>query len=56
VIPVNPAAHPGINAELGQAFAHWITSLPAQELIASYQVNGLALFVPDSVPWRVAHR
>lgn len=56
VIPVNPAAHPGIDAELGQAFAHWITSLPTQELIASYQVNGLTLFVPDSVPWRVAHR
>ncbi len=56
VIPVNPAAHPNIDAELGQAFAHWITSLPTQELVASYQVNGLTLFVPDSVPWRVAHR
>lgn len=56
VIPVNPEKHPNIDAELGQAFAHWITSLPAQELIASYQVNGLSLFTPDSVPWRVAHR
>lgn len=55
VIPVNPVVHPNINAELGQAFAHWITSLPTQELIASYQVNGLTLFAPDSVPWRVAH-
>ena len=24
VIPVNPAKHPGIHAELGQAFAHWL--------------------------------
>ncbi|MBZ0274963.1 MAG: substrate-binding domain-containing protein, partial [Anaerolineae bacterium] len=56
VIPVNPEKHPNIDAELGQAFAHWITSLPTQELIASYQVNGLSLFTPDSVPWRIAHR
>ena len=56
VIPVNPAAHPNINAELGQAFAHWITSLPAQERIASYERDGNQLFVPDSIPYRVAHR
>lgn len=56
VIPVNPEQHPDINAELGQAFAHWITSLPTQDLIASYKVNGSQLFVPDSVPYRVAHR
>jgi len=56
VIPVNPAKHPNVNAELGQAFAHWMTSLPAQDLIASFEVNGSQLFVPDSVPYRVAHR
>ncbi len=56
VIPVNPATHPDINAELGQAFAHWITSLPTQDLIASYQVGGKQLFYPDSVPYRAAHR
>ncbi|MCB9450785.1 MAG: substrate-binding domain-containing protein [Anaerolineaceae bacterium] len=56
VIPVNPAAHPNIDAELGQAFAHWITSLDTQALIASYTIGDQALFVPDSVPWRVAHR
>lgn len=56
VIPVNPEQHPDVNAELGQAFAHWITSLPTQDLIASYKVNGSQLFVPDSVPYRVAHR
>jgi tungstate transport system substrate-binding protein len=56
VIPVNPAEHPNVNAELAQAFAHWITSLPTQDLIASYEVNGSQLFAPDSVPYRVAHR
>lgn len=56
VIPVNPVTHPNINAELGQAFAHWITSLPTQDLIASYKRNGSQLFTPDSVPYRVANR
>jgi tungstate transport system substrate-binding protein len=56
VIPVNPAEHPNVNAELAQAFAHWITSLPTQDLIASYEVNGSQLFTPDSVPYRAAHR
>jgi tungstate transport system substrate-binding protein len=56
VIPVNPAEHPNVNAELAQAFAHWITSLPTQDLIASYERDGSQLFTPDSVPYRVAHR
>jgi len=54
VIPVNPEKHPGINAELGQAFADWITSLETQELIASYKVNDQQLFVPNSEAWREA--
>jgi tungstate transport system substrate-binding protein len=56
VIPLNPDMHPNINAELGQAFALWIVSLPTQDLIASYQVDGQQLFTPDSVPYRAAHR
>ena len=55
VIPVNPQKHPNVNAELAQAFADWITSLETQELIASFQVNGQALFTPDSEAWRAAH-
>ena len=50
VIPVNPELHPNVNAEMAQAFAHWIISLPTQDLIASFQVNGSPLFTPDSVP------
>ena len=56
VIPVNPMTHANINAELGQAFAHWITSPETQDLIASFEVNGNQLFTPDSVPYRVMHR
>ncbi len=54
VIPVNPEKHPDVNYEMAQAFADWITSLETQELIASYEVNGQQLFVPDSEAWREA--
>lgn len=56
VIPINPEMHPNINAELGQAFTHWLISPETQDLIASFEVNGNQLFVPDSVPYRVMHR
>jgi tungstate transport system substrate-binding protein len=55
VIPVNPAKHPQVNAKFGQAFADWITSLDTQALIATYQINGQQMFVPDSQAWRNAH-
>jgi tungstate transport system substrate-binding protein len=55
VIPVNPAKHPQVNAKLTQTFVTWITSLETQQLIASYQVGGQQLFVPDSAAWR-AHQ
>jgi len=55
VIPVNPEKHPNVNAELGQVFADWITSLETQELIASYQVSDQQLFTPSSEAWLAAH-
>lgn len=55
VIPVNPEKHPGVNAEMAQNFADWITSLETQELIASYKVSDTQLFIPDSEQWRAAH-
>ena len=55
VIPVNPARHPNVNAQMGQAFADWITSLDTQTLIASYKINGQQVFTPDSEAWRAAH-
>ncbi|MBI5667833.1 MAG: substrate-binding domain-containing protein [Chloroflexi bacterium] len=54
VIPVNPDVHPQVNADLAQQFVDWLVSLPAQELIASYEVNGQKLFVPDSDAWKAA--
>jgi ABC-type tungstate transport system permease subunit len=53
---LHPDRHAGINAELGQAFAHWITSLPTQALIASYERDGNQFFIPYSVPYRVANQ
>jgi len=55
VIPVNPETHPGVNYEAAQQFAEWITSLETQELIASFEVNGNQLFIPDSEAWRAAN-
>jgi tungstate transport system substrate-binding protein len=52
VIPVNPEKHPNVDAEMAQSFVDWLTSLETQKLIASYQVNGMQLFTPDSEAWR----
>lgn len=49
VIPVNPAKHPHVNAELAQQFATWITSEKAQKLIAGYRLEGKQLFYPDAM-------
>lgn len=55
VLPVNPDKHPGVNSDLAQKFVDWITSLDTQTLIASYQINGIQLFTPDSAQWLKAH-
>ncbi|MGF1506201.1 MAG: solute-binding protein [Chloroflexi bacterium] len=52
VMPVNPDKNPAINAELAQAFVDWLVSVPTQQLIASFEVNGSQLFTPDSEAWR----
>jgi tungstate transport system substrate-binding protein len=36
VIPVNPERHPGINAQLAEQFAVWLTSAETQAKIAAY--------------------
>jgi ABC-type tungstate transport system permease subunit len=43
-----------VNSELGQKFAEWLISVPSQELIASYQINGQQLFTPNSELWNAA--
>jgi tungstate transport system substrate-binding protein len=52
VIPVNPDKG-GINAQLAQDFADWITSVEVQEVIGRYGVAeyGQPLFYPDSEEW-----
>ncbi|MGC8827620.1 MAG: substrate-binding domain-containing protein, partial [Anaerolineae bacterium] len=58
VIAVNPQRYPGICYSGAKAFIEWITSLPAQELIASFgrDIYGQSIFFPDSTTWRQAHR
>jgi len=53
VIPVNPDKG-GINADLAQKFADWLTSLEIQQQIETFgsEAFGQALFFPDSEAWR----
>ncbi|MBX6754107.1 MAG: substrate-binding domain-containing protein [Thermorudis peleae] len=50
VMPVNPAKFPKVNAAGGMAFAHWLVSPEAQQLIANYGKDkyGQPLFFPDA--------
>lgn len=48
VILVNPAKHPAVKKELGQAFIDWLLSAEGQSAIAGYQVNGKQLFFPNA--------
>ena len=48
VMLVNPARHPGVKKELGQAFVDWVVSPEGQKAIAGYQINGQQLFFPDA--------
>ncbi|MEP7199643.1 MAG: substrate-binding domain-containing protein, partial [Chloroflexota bacterium] len=57
VIPVNPAKHPAVNADLAETFAQWITSVETQKLIAQYGADkfGQSLFRPSSLEWLKAN-
>ncbi|MCL2763861.1 MAG: substrate-binding domain-containing protein [Treponema sp.] len=50
VILVNPARHPGINAQGGRAFVEWMIGANAQRLISQYGVEefGAPLFTPNA--------
>jgi tungstate transport system substrate-binding protein len=48
VILVNPAKHPHVKKELGQAFIDWLVSPEGQKAIASYKVGGEQLFFPNA--------
>ena len=48
VILVNPAKHPHVKQDLGQAFIDWLTSPEGQKAIANYRINGQQLFFPNA--------
>jgi tungstate transport system substrate-binding protein len=48
VMVVDPERHPGVKADLAQAFADWVTSAAGQAAIASYKVRGEQLFFPNA--------
>ena len=48
VILVNPAKHPHVKQELGQAFIDWIISPEGQTAIRSYTIDGQQLFFPNA--------
>jgi tungstate transport system substrate-binding protein len=48
VILVNPARHPHVKQELGQAFIDWLVSPEGQRAIADYKVSGEQLFYPNA--------
>jgi tungstate transport system substrate-binding protein len=46
IMLVNPAKHPHVKQELGQAFIDWVLSRAGQDAIASYTIHGEQLFFP----------
>lgn len=48
VMLVNPAKHPHVKKDLGQAFIDWILSPEGQAAIAGYRIGGEQLFFPNA--------
>jgi tungstate transport system substrate-binding protein len=48
VILVNPAKHPHVKKDMGQAFVDWIVSPGGQAAIAGYKIGGEQLFFPNA--------
>jgi tungstate transport system substrate-binding protein len=48
VMLVNPAKHPNVKKDLGQAFIDWLISPEGQKAIANYKINGEQLFYPNA--------
>jgi tungstate transport system substrate-binding protein len=48
VMLVNPAKHPHVKKELGQAFIDWLISPDGQKAIADYKIEGQQLFFPNA--------
>jgi tungstate transport system substrate-binding protein len=48
VMLVNPAKHPDVKKDWGQAFVDWLVSREGQQAIADYKINGQQLFFPNA--------
>jgi tungstate transport system substrate-binding protein len=48
VILVNPAKHPNVKTQEGQAFIDWLISPAGQKAIAAYKIDGQQLFFPNA--------
>jgi len=48
VMLVNPAKHPNVKNDLGQAFVAWLISPEGQKTIAEYKIGGKQLFFPNA--------
>jgi tungstate transport system substrate-binding protein len=48
VILVNPAKHPHVKKDMGQAFVDWIVSPEGQAAIGGYKIGGEQLFFPNA--------
>ena len=48
IMLVNPAKHPGVKKQMGQAFIDWVVSAEGQQAIAAYKINGEQLFFPNA--------
>jgi tungstate transport system substrate-binding protein len=48
VILVNPAKHPHVKKDEGQAFIEWLTSPEGQKAIADYKIESQQLFFPNA--------
>ena len=48
VMLVNPARHPNVKRDLGQAFVDWVISPQGQKTIAGYKIGGEQLFFPNA--------
>jgi tungstate transport system substrate-binding protein len=48
VMLVNPARHPHVKKEMGQAFIDWLLSDAGQDAIAAYKIGGEQLFFPNA--------
>jgi tungstate transport system substrate-binding protein len=48
VMLVNPAKHPHVKRELGEAFIRWLLSPEGQKTIADYRIDGQPLFFPNA--------